>query len=197
MLWEKVAYLATDEKRAAAFAALKKCVGTTPRAILDARPAILQEIAMQGGAVGVLERVRNMQDAAAYVMDAFDGDLDHVLDLPLPAARRALKKIGGIAEPGADRILVLMRSHQVLALESNGLRTLQRVGYGVTHKNYSTAYRSVIDAATPEIRPDADRLIDAHVLLRHHGQTTCKTSAPLCEACAARRLCDYARTRTA
>jgi hypothetical protein len=107
VLWEKVAYLATDEKRAAAFEALRKRVGLTPDAILEAKPAVLREIVTLGGIVGVNERVQHMQDAAAYVADTFDGDLDRVLSLPLPAARKALRKIYGIAEPGADRILLL------------------------------------------------------------------------------------------
>ena len=36
ILWEKVAYLATDERRASAFAALRTRAGLTPEAILDA-----------------------------------------------------------------------------------------------------------------------------------------------------------------
>src|SRR5438270_10379123 len=68
VLWEKVAYLATDEKRAAAFEVLRTRVGLTPDAILTAKPAVLREVAALGGVVGVNERVQHMQDAAAYVV---------------------------------------------------------------------------------------------------------------------------------
>lgn len=102
VLWEKVAYLATDEKRAAAFSALKKRVGLTPRAILDASR-----------------------------------------------------------------------------------------GYGHTDKNYTRMYRSAADAARADLADDFDWLIDAHVYLRHHGQETCKTSAPRCDACVVRPECAY------
>src|SRR5258708_35285427 len=54
ILWEKVAYLADDEKRAAAFQALRKRIGLTPKAILAADPSELREIAALGGAEKML-----------------------------------------------------------------------------------------------------------------------------------------------
>jgi len=51
VLWEKVAYLATDAKRAAALASLSERIGLTPEKILAAKPATLTEIATLGGAV--------------------------------------------------------------------------------------------------------------------------------------------------
>src|SRR5690242_20545530 len=69
VLWEKVAYLATDARRATAFEALRSAVGLTPDAILASRPATLRQIAAMGGSIGVDDRVRHMQDAAALVID--------------------------------------------------------------------------------------------------------------------------------
>lgn len=192
VLWEKVAYLATDERRAEAFALLRDRVGLSPRAILDADPKVLREVAATGGSVGVADRVRHMQDAAALVLDEFDGSLDAVLALPLREAKRALQRFHGIGEPGAERILLLCRAQRLLPLDSNGARTMVRLGYGADHKNYSTMYRSVSDAARPELVSKYDWLVDAHLLLRHHGQEVCKRSAPLCELCAVRPDCAYA-----
>jgi endonuclease III len=72
-----------------------------------------------------------------------------------------------------------------------------RLGYGADHKNYSTMYRSVRDAAAKELRDDFDWLIDAHLVLRRHGQEVCKTSAPRCEMCGVRAECAYAAARVA
>src|SRR4249920_645820 len=69
VLWEKVAYLATDTRRATAFEALRSRVGLTPQAIVAAHPAVLREIAAMGGSVAIDDRVRHMQDAAAMVID--------------------------------------------------------------------------------------------------------------------------------
>src|SRR5438874_6253354 len=67
VLWEKIAYLATDERRFAAFEELRKRVGLTPDAIINAEPAVLREIAAIGGRVAIEDRARRMQDAAALV----------------------------------------------------------------------------------------------------------------------------------
>ena len=195
VLWEKVAYLAPDDRRAAAFELLRDRVGLTPDAILHASPRMLREIVAAGGKVGVEERAQRMQDAAALVIDEFGGSLDSVLALPLADAKRALQRIYGIGEPGAERILLLMRAQRVLPLDSNGARTMVRLGYGSDHRNYSTMYRSVREAASRELRSDIDWLIDAHLLLRRHGQEVCRTSAPRCEACSVRSMCAYAKGR--
>ena len=192
ILWEKVAYLADDETRTRAFAALKRQVGTSPSAIASAKTATLREIAAIGGAVGVEERARRMQDAAELVIDEFDDDLDAALVGSLAAGRKALRRFYGIGEPGADKILLFTRSHAVLPLDSNGARVLLRLGYGAEHKSYSPMYRSVVDAARPEASPEFDWLIDAHLLLRRHGQTICKTTSPRCEACVLRSDCSFA-----
>jgi hypothetical protein len=44
VLWENCAYLADDDRRALAFALLKKSVGLKPGQILDAEPGLLVEV---------------------------------------------------------------------------------------------------------------------------------------------------------
>jgi endonuclease III len=191
VLWEKVAYLADDAARLAAFRALEERVGLAPRDVLAADPELLREIAALGGKVGIVERAQRMRDAAELVLGEFEGSLDRELGRPLRDAKRSLQKIYGVGEPGAEKILLLTRSHQLLPLDSNGARTMCRIGYGAEHKNYTTMYRSVADAARPELVADYDWLIDAHVLLRHHGQELCKTSQPRCESCPLTDQCAY------
>jgi endonuclease III len=191
VLWEKVAYLADDATRLAAFRALEARVGLAPHDVLAADPELLREIAALGGKVGIVERAQRMRDAAELVLGEFEGSLDRELGRPLRDAKRSLQKIYGVGEPGAEKILLLTRSHQLLPLDSNGARTMCRIGYGAEHKNYTTMYRSVADAARPELVADYNWLIDAHVLLRHHGQELCKTSQPRCESCPLTDRCAY------
>jgi endonuclease-3 len=195
ILWEKVAYLATDAQRIAAFRALTERVGLTPGAILAAKRNDLEAICALGGAVGVAERAKSMHDSAALVLDEFDGDLDSVLTRPIVDAKRSLMRFYGVGEPGAERILLLRRAHQVLPLDSNGARTMIRLGYGADDKSYTRMYRSVADGARPELVGDFDWLIDAHVYLRHHGKEVCKTSVPRCEACAVRVQCAFGKSK--
>ena len=189
--WEKVAYLAPDERRATAFALLKRKIGLTPKKILAARRADVIDVLATGG-IGAPERANNLIEAAELVVGEFDGSLDDVCHRPLPEAKKQLMRIYGVGEPGAEKILLLTRSHPVLGLDSNGLRVLTRLGYGTAAKTYTATYRSATSAALPELGDDIDTLIDASLLLRTHGQTVCKTTAPRCGGCVIRESCPSA-----
>jgi endonuclease III len=191
VLWEMVAYLATDARRAEAFAALRERVGLAPNDVLHADDDVLCEVASIGGKVAVADRAARMRDVAAIVLDEPGGSLDAALSLPLREAKRSLRRFHGIGEPGAEKILLLTRTHRLLALDSNGARALVRIGYGVDNRSYAAMYKSVSDAVRPELVDDFDWLIGAHLLLRRHGQETCKSSAPRCEMCPVRSYCAY------
>ncbi|MBZ5648596.1 MAG: hypothetical protein LAN37_15395 [Acidobacteriia bacterium] len=189
VLWENIAYLADDQRRAAAFARLKKEVGFAPDKILAAPAAKLKDIASAG--IVPDSTVKKLRKIAQIARDEFDGDAESILALPPEKARRALKKFPMIGGPGADKLLLLTRTHPVLALESNGLRVLVRVGYAKEGKDYAATYRAVQEAVRAELAPDCDALIQAHVLLRRHGQELCRRSKPRCGECPVRRECAY------
>jgi endonuclease III len=119
--------------------------------------------------------------------------LRSTLKKPLPQAKKALKKFPGIADPGAEKILLFTRSYPVMALESNGLRVLCRVGFADEQKNYSVTYRSIQNAIHGQLPRDYDSLIRAYQLLRQHGQELCKRSKPRCAQCPLGDSCDYGR----
>ncbi|MCI0589809.1 MAG: hypothetical protein L0323_23595 [Planctomycetes bacterium] len=196
LLWERVAYLVPDERRAAAFAALKERIGASPEAILAAPRKTLVEIARLGGMHPEM-RAEELREIARDVKDLFRGDLRSVLRLPLPDAKRALMRFPGIGAPGAEKILLFAGAYPLLPLESNGLRTLLRLGYGIDQGNYAASYRSAQAALEEELPRDLPWLVRAHQLLRRHGQTTCKASVPLCERCPLRSGCRTFRSRGA
>ncbi len=76
-----------------------------------------------------------------------------------------------------------------MALDSNGLRVLCRVGFAEEQKNYSATYGLVQDAIREQLPRDYDSLIRAHQLLRQHGQELCKRSKPLCIECPVLHSC--------
>jgi endonuclease-3 len=190
--WEKAAYLATDERRASAFRRLAREVGLTPEAVLAAKRSLLVDVLASGG-INAAERANNLIDVAQFVVGELDGSLDAACDLPLPEAKRVLKRIRGIGDPGAEKILLLTRKQPLLGVDSNGLRVLTRLGYGKPAKTYSATYKSATTAALAELGADIDIVTEAHLLLRHHGQTICKTSNPRCGACVLRSHCPSAR----
>ena len=181
ILLENVAYLADDDKRAAAFTMLKKKIGTRPQQILKAPLKQLEEITRMAGIVPEL-RARRLRQIAELAHHILKDDLAGELKKPLPQAKKSLKKFPSIGDPGAEKILMLTRSYPVLALESNGLRVLLRLGYADEQKSYSASYRLVQAAIAGELPSDYDELIEAHQLLRQHGQELCKRTRPLCEA---------------
>src|SRR5262249_55524215 len=124
ILWEQIGYLIDDERRLRAFRLLEERVGLTPESIVRAGPEALAEIAAAGGSIAAEERAERMRKSAVEVIERWGGDLRGVLALPLAEAVRALKRFPMIGEPGAEKILLLTRTHPVLALESNGLRVL-------------------------------------------------------------------------
>jgi endonuclease III len=191
ILLENVAYLADDEKRAAAFAALKKKIGTRPEQILKASQKQLEEITRLGGIVPEL-RAQRLRQIAELVHFILKDDLAAELKRPLSQAKKSLKRFPTIGDPGAEKILMLTRTYPVLALESNGLRVLLRLGYAEEKKSYSASYRGVQQALAGQLPSGYDALIAAHQLLRQHGQELCKRTRPLCEAgCPLTAECRY------
>jgi len=189
IIWENIAYLANDKRRAEAFAVLKRTIGTRPDQILAAQPSALAAI----GKAGILPDLsaEKLLTIAQIAYEEFDSDLRSVLKKPLPQAKKALKRFPSIGDPGAEKILLLTRSYPVMALDSNGLRVLCRVGFAEEQPNYSATYRLVQQEIHGQLPKDYDSLIRAHQLLRQHGQELCKRSKPLCTECPVRDSCNY------
>jgi endonuclease III len=193
ILWEQVGYLIDDDGRLRAFRLLEERVGLAPQDILRAAPETLTEVAAAGGSIAAHERAERMRKSAIEVTERWGGDLRAALALPLADALRALKRFPMIGEPGAEKILLVTRAHPLLALDSNGLRVLLRLGYGREAKNYAQTYRLVRAATAPEERKEYDWLVSLHGLLRRHGQSLCRRSAPRCGECPLLPVCDYGR----
>lgn len=196
MMYEMVAYLTDDDTRARAFATLKKRVGLTPSALRKAPLRVLASICRDGGPMQPEHRARRMAEVAAIAEDEFDGNLAQVLTWDYAKAVRALRRFPSVAEPGADRIVMLCGSHAVLGMESNALRVLSRLGYGEETRNYTETYRSARDAAMAELPKRAAAMAEASLLLREHGKATCKTSVPRCEECPVTAACAWYRVHT-
>jgi len=191
VLWENVVYLADDEKRAAAFAALRKTVGLTPNDILKARPEKLLAVTRMGGMVPEprAQRLRQIAEIAEILLK---GKLNEALDESLAAAKKTLRRFPTIGEPGAEKILMFAGKYPVLGLESNGLRVLLRLGFAEEQKSYSASYRAIKNALSGKLPDDCKSLVATHQVLRRHGQELCKRSRPLCDECPLQDSCAYA-----
>src|SRR5438094_4225024 len=179
VLLEHIAYLSDDRRREQAFHELQTQVGTLAKQILAAPEAKLFSVASHGILHATFaEKLRRVAQLAS---DEFDGDLEALRGLPLAKARRALMRFAGIGAPGAEKILLLARSHPVLGLDSNGVRVLTRLGVVKEESSYAATYRNVQSYASAYADTGQDWLIRAHQLLRQHGQGLCKRSRPQCD----------------
>jgi endonuclease-3 len=190
ILLENVAYLVDDEQRERAFAALRDRIGLSPVNILSASEEDLSEVSRLGGMLPDA-RVSKLRAIAQIALHEFEGDLAGAVRQPAARARRSLKKFPGIGDPGAEKILLFARIQPALALESNGLRVMIRLGFGEQLKNYSGTYRSAQEAVDGQVEKDFDWLIAAHQLLRQHGRELCKNAQPRCKQCPISRSCRF------
>ncbi|TAJ20927.1 MAG: hypothetical protein EPO68_05645 [Planctomycetota bacterium] len=191
IVWHNIAYLVDDEHRVRAYRALERRVGLEPKAIAAASTDDLLSIAKLGGPIAD-KRVAKLKACAQLALTLGGGDLGQLLTEPTAKARRALERFPSIGAPGAEQILLFCDAWPVLALESNGLRVLVRLGFGVESDDYATAYRSAQRAAASELPDQCAPLQRAYQLLRLHGQTTCKRSEPHCTECVLATTCPSA-----
>jgi len=189
IFWKNIGYLIDDERRAALFAEFKERVGGSAAEIAAADPATLMDIAKRGG-MRPEARVQKWRRIAALTIDRAEGDLNQTLrKLPLVKAIALLRAFPSIGEPGADEILLISGIDARPSLESNGLRAMLRLGLCKEGANYSASYRAAASSLMARAARSRDRLILAFHVLRLHGQTLCKRSAPKCTACPVADAC--------
>jgi endonuclease-3 len=167
VLWELVAYLQPDERRLIAYQALERRVGFQQDAIRKAPIEELIGITRLGG-MSAEQRAWKLKQSA---------------DVVCKLEKKALVRFPMIDEPGAEKILLFTGTVPVMALESNGLRVLTRLGYTDEKKSYSSTYKAAQAAASQELPAAFEPLQRAFLLLRKHGQESCLRKDPACSVC--------------
>lgn len=190
ILWDNVAYLADDVRRERVFDELRNTVGLRPADILNAPVQELDKATRLGGVSPQLRSAR-LKECALIALNEFGGDLRVALKQPLTKAIKAFRQFPGFGIPGAEKILLFTGTHPILALDSNGLRVLLRLGFGTEKKNYSASYNSVREAIAGQTHNTCTALIETHQLLRLHGKTICKTNKPRCDQCPVSSVCVF------
>jgi endonuclease III len=192
ILSENIGYLIDDARRDALLREFGLRIGFDAARIARAPDAALREIARRGG-MRPETRVERWRRIAEIILAECGGDLDgHLRKLPAARARKLLKQFPAIGDPGADKILLFAGLDPRPALDSNGLRVLVRLGLVEAAASYAASYRAALACVAAAMGSDRDRLVSAYMLLREHGRTLCKRSAPHCTACPLDPLCAHA-----
>jgi endonuclease III len=190
LVWWYCGYPASDAACSKGWANLTREVGIEPQKLLRAKPAKLTAALKAGGMLPEL-RAERLKEVAVRVQDEFGGDLRTALAGPIPQARKKLKSFHSIADPGADRILLFGSVSPVAAVPSNCVHALDRILHTSESRNYSTAYRECQRVLASELPETFDSRTRAYLLLKKHGQDTCKRTRPRCEICPVRSQCAF------
>jgi endonuclease-3 len=190
IVWWHCGYPASDAACTKGWDKLNSEVGVEPHNLLEAAPRKLASALKPGGMVPELRALR-LKQIAMRVKDEFGGDLRAALAGPLSEARKTLKKFPGIADPGADRILLFAGITPIAAVPSNCTQVLVRVLYGQERENYGANYREAQQAIAAEVPKTFDARTRAYLLLKHHGQEICKRAKPKCEECPVSANCAF------
>jgi endonuclease III len=190
LVWWYCGYPASDAACSKGWANLTREVGIEPEKLLRATPAKLIAALKAGGMVPEI-RAERLKEVAMRVQDEFGGDLLAGLVGPIPQARKKLKSFPSIADPGADRILLFGGISPIAAVPSNCVHALDRILHPSETQNYSAAYREAQRTLASELPEKFDARTRAYLLLKKHGQETCKRTKPKCNECPVRRSCAF------
>jgi endonuclease III len=190
LVWWHCGYPASDATCARGWAALTKSIGTTPEKLLATSPEKLAAALKAGGMVPELRALR-LKEIAMRVKDYLNGDLLTAISGPLDQARKELRKFPNIADRGADRILLFGHISPVAAVPSNCPHVLVRILLGRERENYSVTYREAQEAIATQTPATFEARTRAYLLLKQHGQATCKRTNPKCDQCPVNTKCAF------
>jgi len=194
LVWWQCGYPQSDAACQKGWDRLTSEVGIDPDKLLRASADKLASALKPGGMVPEL-RAQHLKEIARSVQDEFGGDLRSALTGPLAKVRKTLKRFPGIADPGADRILLFAGIAAVAAVPSNCVHVPARILRGGEGRNYSADYREAQRAIAEEIPEKLDARARVYLLLKRHGQDICKRSNPKCDLCPISAGCAFFAAR--
>jgi endonuclease III len=180
---------------------LKQEVGLSPKEILAAPKSKLMKVLRLGGIVPELRAAR-LQEIARKVKAEFDGDLKAVLKKwmleekqqtgkGIRGAKKVLQQFPVIGEPSAEKILLFSKLAPIAAVPSAFVEVPARLWFGKAGKNYAADYRAAREILSAGLAETFEARQRAYLLLKKHGQQTCKRSNPKCEVCPLTGQCTY------
>lgn len=190
IVWWHCGYPQSDAACAKGWQKLSADIGIEPEKILAATPAKLASALKPGGMVPELRALR-LKEISMRVRDQYDDDLRAALRGPLADARKRLKSFHSIADPGADRILLFAGIAPIAAIPSNCPNVLIRILHGQERENYGVTYREAQQAVAASVPEKLESRARAYLLLKRHGQETCKRTKPKCDKCPVSESCAY------
>ena len=124
-------------------------------------------------------KARRLKHLAAWVVEAFDGDLDAVFAQPTSSLRERLLGVNGIGRETADSILLYAGGHVTFVVDAYTARILRRHGL----IDEEADYEQIKDVFESNLPADEALFNEYHALLVEVGKRCCRTRNPRCDAC--------------
>lgn len=183
LIWWHCGYPPSEERCSRGWKALNAEVGVAPDDLLSTASSRLARVLKAGGLVPEL-RARRLKEVALRLRTTFSGDLSAGLRaLSLPEARTALRKLPGIGNPGADRILLFGDISPVAAVPSSCPHVLVRIESGREPGAYTAVYAQAQRSLEAQLPAAMSVRTRAYLLLQRHGRVLCKRTNPKCGDC--------------
>jgi endonuclease III len=200
-------YPATDASCSKGFDALKREVGLNPKEILATPKSKLAKLLRLGGIVPE-QRAERLHEIARKVKAEFGGDLKAVLKKwvqeekkqpgkGIRGAKKILREFPVIGEPSSEKILLFSNLAPVAAVPSANVEVPARLWFGKAGKNYASDYRATREILNDGLPATLAARQRAYLLLKKHGQQTCKRSNLRCEVCPLTGQCAYIQLQAA
>ena len=191
LVWWHCGYPQSVERCTRGWESLNEKIGTSPKKLLEAPSSTLARALKSGGMIPEL-RAGRLKQIAQQVQQQFSGDLSTALKrLPLTQVRALLKKFPGIADPGADRIILFGRIAPVAAVPSSCPQVVVRIESGQPRETYNANYRDSQQIMQDQLADTFAARTRAYLLLQRHGHQVCKHSSPKCSICPIARSCTF------
>lgn len=175
-----------DKNSSQAFQTLKKHFKIDPEVLAKLKPEEIKPWIRYAGLYKV--RSRRIVELSKTVLKRFSGNLDKILQLPLPEARRILMSLNGVGPKTADILLAFSGNRPIMPVDTNIFRVANRIGL-VDGRDYEET-RSALEHCIPP-----EKLRSMHLILIRLGREICKPKKPLCNDCPIYGLCDYPKAR--
>lgn len=131
-------------------------------------------------------KARRLKAFIHHLWDAYDGNLEAMLNVDGPTLRHELLSVYGIGEETADDILLYAADKPVFVIDAYTRRILERLGVNGTAATYAE-YQQLFHDALPA---DSRLFNEYHALLVRHGKDVCRPT-PRCDECCLREICAY------
>jgi hypothetical protein len=175
IVWENIAYLANDERRAKAFESLRNRIGLAPQELLDAPADELLEAASRRIPGGL-----SRSDGFANVRSCARRIRWRAAQIPRVARAEGQEgpaEVPGIGAPGADKILLVLRTLHGAGARVQRLRVPPQAGLRRGHGE-TTRQLSAVQRSMPRSCRSQSRASSSASVVEAHGKRSAKSSKP-------------------